>query len=144
MIIRRATAKDSAAVKNLLAQLGYPGLSDAETVQKIDDYSLDNYAILVGEIDGIVIGFIALHWFDIFHSPGKMGRITAFCTDENVRSKGLGTILLNAAEELVTSQGCTKLEVTSNARRTRTHQFYPRHGYVEDSKRFSKYPGKNS
>ena len=142
MIIRKADGRDSSSIKKLLIQLGYPGLSIDETHKKISEYDKDTYQVLVAEIDNEVAGFISLHWFDIFHSPGKMGRITAFCVDEKFRSQGIGQKLLKASEEFLISKGCTKIEVTSNEKRIRTHQFYPKVGYTEDSKRFVKYPGK--
>lgn len=142
MVIRKATSGDASSVKKLLIQLGYPGLSVDETHKKISDYDNDSYCVLVSEAAGEVVGFIALHWFDIFHSHGKMGRITAFCVDDTQRSQGIGQKLLHAAEEFLLSKGCTKFEVTSNEKRIRTHQFYPKFGYTEDSKRFVKYPEK--
>lgn len=140
MIIRKALTTDASSIKKLLIQLGYPGLTEAETHKKISDYSEMNYSLLVAEIDNDVVGFISLHWFDHFHSPGKMGRITAFCVDEQFRSQGVGQKLLAAAEELFIFCGCSKIEVTSNEKRIRTHQFYPKVGYIEDSRRFVKYP----
>ena len=139
MIIREALEKDAPALKELLIQLGYSTLDVEATNQKISTYSQDGYALLVTEAEGNVTGFIALHWFDIFHSPGKIGRITAFCIDEKQRAHGQGKLLLKAAEELLKSKGCNKLEVTSNEKRTRTHQFYLDCGYAVDSRRFVKY-----
>src|SRR5688572_5794510 len=139
MIIRHATSEDAASIKNLLIQLGYPDLDVEEANQKISAYHEESYALLVVETDQAVAGFISLHWFDIFHSKGKIGRITAFCVDENHRSKGYGKLLLKAAEDFLIAKDCTKLEVTSNERRTRTHKFYLDCGYIEDSRRFVKY-----
>lgn len=48
------------------------------------------------------------------------------------------------SEKFLEARGCEKFEVTSNARRTRTHGFYLKNGYVEDSRRFVKYPGRPS
>ena len=140
MLIRAAKPEDSHLIKKLVIQLGYTHLTDGEVAQKIVDYSKENYALLVGEEAGVVIGFISLHWFDIFHSPGMIGRITAFCIDESSRSKGFGKSMLQAAENFLISKGCTKLEVTSNERRTESHHFYLSCGYSVDSKRFVKYP----
>jgi len=139
MVIREATGTDTAAVKNLLAQLGYPGLEEADVSQKILDYAQPTYRLLVSQQHGRVTGFIALHTFDIFHSQGKIGRITAFCVDEQVRGSGVGSQLMVAAEAWFITQGCTKLEVTSNERRTATHAFYKNKGWIEDSRRFVKY-----
>jgi len=140
MIIRQAVSQDSPLIKNLLIQLGYSNLSDEEINNKIKSYAQDGYHLLVAEVDYSVIAFLSLHWFDIFHSVGKIGRITAFCVDENFRSKQIGKQLLEASEKFLVQQGCTKIEVTSNIRRLRSHDFYLNRGYIEDSKRFTKYP----
>ena len=139
MIIRKATPDDAIAVQGLLAQLGYPDLTEKHVAEKIDAYNKSSYCVLVGEVDFSVVGFISLHWFEIFHSKGTIGRISAFCVDELFRSQGLGRQLLEAAETFLVTQGCTKLEVTSNIRRVRTHEFYLDRGYGEDSRRFTKY-----
>lgn len=139
MIIRPATIRDTLAIQRLLVQLGYPDLDSTEVVDKINEYAKENYQLLVSETEQEVTGFISLHCFDIFHSTGKIGRITAFCVDEHSRSQGIGIKLLEAAEAFFIQQGCTKLEVTSNNRRTQTHAFYLKRGYTEDSRRFVKF-----
>lgn len=139
MIIRKATPQDATAIQRLLDQLGYPDLPEQGVVEKINAYSGTSYCVLVGELNLSVIGFISMHWFEVFHSAGTIGRISAFCMDEVFRSQGLGQQLLEAAEGFLIKQGCTKLEVTSNIRRLRTHEFYLARGYGEDSRRFTKY-----
>lgn len=139
MKIRQATTDDATTVQRLLVQLGYPDLSALDVAAKIRAYGESSYCILVGEVDSNVIGFISLHWFEIFHSAGPIGRISAFCVDEVFRAQGFGRQLLEAAENFLIKKGCTKLEVTSNIRRVRTHEFYLARGYGEDSRRFTKY-----
>jgi GNAT superfamily N-acetyltransferase len=139
MAIREASPTDIPTIKQLLAQLGYPDLNEADVVKKIANYQQASYKLLVSEDESRVTGFIALHTFDIFHSIGRIGRITAFCVDENIRGTGIGSRLMEAAEAWFTAQGCTKLEVTSNERRTATHAYYKNKGWTEDSRRFVKY-----
>ncbi len=139
MIIRQATLQDSAEISRLLTQLGYPPHDETFVARQISDYSNEKYHLLVGTIKSETVGFISLHWFSIFHSPGYIGRITAFCVDENIRSRGIGKELLQATEKFLVSQECTKVEVTSNLSRTSTHDFYKKNGYAEESKRFSKH-----
>ncbi|MBL7863840.1 MAG: GNAT family N-acetyltransferase [Cyclobacteriaceae bacterium] len=142
MTIREASLEDRQAIRRLLGQLGYPELSESDVASNIISHQQKDYAMLVGEMDDKVIGFIALHWFDVAHWKAKIGRISAFCVDDSSRSQGVGQKMLEHAEGLLLSKGCAKIEVTSNARRTRAHQFYLRLGYVEDSRRFVKYAGK--
>ncbi len=138
MSIRDATDSDSPAVQRLLDQLGYD-LSLDVVRNNIRAHREEGYRILVAEIDGHVVAFISLHCFQLMHWKDKIGRITAFCVEEGFRSKGVGRQLVHAAEEWMASSGCVKLEVTSNARRLRAHEFYLNLGWVEDSRRFVKY-----
>ena len=137
MIIRQAIPSDSPAIDNLLAQLGYPQ-EDANTIEAINTYQLDSYHLLVAEVHGTVVGFASLHWFDMFHMRGKMGRITAICVMEHARSKGIGRDLLSAAEKLLKNKGCVKVEVTTNLKRTSAHEFYLKNSYTIDSMRYIK------
>lgn len=140
MKIRQAIRTDAAALAVLLTQLGYPPPQENLdfVVGKIETYSAETYRLLVCEVEGEVVGFISLHWFQIFHSPGRMGRITAFCVLERVRGQGIGQYMLAETEKFLVAQGCTSVEVTSNMRRLLTHDFYLKHGYAETSKRFIK------
>jgi len=139
MVIREATGKDVMSIKELVSQLGYTSLNMEELHAKMEHYQKGDYKLLVAEVDSKVVGFISLHWFDLFHSAGKLGRIAAFCVEEQFRSQGIGQLLLAETERVFRSEGCTKMEVTSNMRRLRTHEFYKMQGYDEESKRFSKY-----
>lgn len=137
-MIRPGEISDAQPIKILLGQLGYRTLDEDEIRKKIIDYSQDGYKIYVLESEGSVIGFISLHYYDAFHSPGKIGRITALCIHDDFQSKGFGKQLLVQAEKFFIQSGCTKLEVTSNKRRTQAHDFYLSQGYVEDSRKFVK------
>lgn len=138
MIIRQATLDDASVIQSLLGQLGYPDFTIEQAREKIAAYNKDSYRLLVGEINGQVVAFIALHWFDLLHWKGKAGRITSFCVDEKFRSQGIGQKMVSYSEKLMFNEGCIKLEVTSNKRRTRAHEFYLNLEYIEDSRRFVK------
>jgi len=138
MIIRQATLKDAPVIQSLLGQLGYPDFGLEQVKEKIIAYEKSFYRLLVGELNGEVVAFIALHWFDLLHWSGKAGRITSFCVDEKFRSQGIGQKMIEHSEKLLFEEGCIKLEVTSNQRRKRAHEFYLNLSYIEDSRRFVK------
>ena len=137
MIIRQGILSDSASINKLLAQLGYPQ-ENGKVVEAIESYHQVGYYLLVGEVDNTIVGFSSLHWFDMFHARGKVGRVTAMCIQEDLRSKGIGHKLLMASEEFLKEKGCVKVEVTSSLKRTLTHEFYVKNGYEINSKRFIK------
>ena len=140
MTIREATLHDSPRIQLLLVQLGYPNITEDDIRRNLESHRGADYRVLVAEVDSFVVGFITLHCFHLLHGKEKMGRISSFCVEDGFRSKGIGRLLLHAAEVWLAVQGCQKMEVTSNARRTRAHQFYLDLGWVDDSKRFVKYP----
>ena len=139
MNIRVAAASDAKYIQSLLTQLGYPEFNEREVEEKIRLYRQEGYRLLVAEEEKQVVGFISLHWFELMHWKGKMGRITSFCIDEKFRSRGVGQQLLAAGEKVLFDEAAVKVEVTSNARRTQAHNFYLKAGYTEDSRRFVKY-----
>lgn len=138
IVIRQAVLSDAAVIKDLLVQLGYPDFTETLAKQKILAYQKENYKLFVAEFEKKVVGFISLHWFELMHWKDKFGRITSFCVDEKIRSKGVGKIMMDHVEKFLFEQGCIKIEVTSNNRRTRAHDFYLKLGYIEDARRFMK------
>ncbi len=128
---------DAHQIANLLSQLGYPA-KEPDILLRISAHQAPGYKILVARKDKLAIGFICLHHYQTFHLPGPVGRITSFCVDSIVRKQGVGRMLLLAAEEYFKQQPCYKIEVTSNLRRTETHEYYLRQGYTETSKHFIK------
>jgi ribosomal protein S18 acetylase RimI-like enzyme len=139
MVIRNAVIGDAPQLAPLLAQLGYTNIEVNEIEEKIEYYSKPDYALLVSWAEYSVNAFIALHIFEMFHSMGKVGRITAFCVDEKFRSKGIGSKMLKEAELYLINNNCTRIEVTSNNRRKEAHSFYLNRNYIEDSRKFVKY-----
>jgi GNAT superfamily N-acetyltransferase len=138
MIIREAEEKDASILSNLLTQLGYPTSVD-EAHKRILLHKKDGYQLMMSELDGQPIGFIALHWYHAFHHSRLIGRIVAFCVDEKHRSSGLGSQLLKYAEDLFKNKNCVKIELTSNLRRKESHEYYFRKGYQQTSMHFVKY-----
>jgi GNAT superfamily N-acetyltransferase len=135
MLIRDATPDDARNLRHLLLQLDY-SLDENEMQEKIRAYSVEGNRILVAESSDGLAAFISLHIFVCFHSPGSIGRITAFCVDESHRAKGIGGQMLAEAESYFRKNKCYRVEVTSNNRRVAAHEFYRRKGYSENSKKF--------
>ena len=122
-------------------ELGYR-VTDRSIRQKLLDItdSADD-AVLVAVVDQRVVGCISLHAFLMLHVEGRLGRITSFVVTAQVRSRGIGAALLEAAHGWFESVGCTKFELTSGDQRTRAHQFYESHGYHRVGQRLSRDAG---
>lgn len=136
--IRRVRRGDAAQVQALLSQLGYS--TDIEFVlQRLLQMSHRRWdAVFVADLDHKVVGVMSLHALDLFHQPGRLGRITSLVVSEAVRGQGMGEMLVKAADRWFIKKDCLRAEVTSGLHRHGAHAFYIDQGYVSDERRFVK------
>src|ERR1700732_1032984 len=127
--VRPPEPRDYDKIANLAGQLGYP--STAKQVQmRIDARSTSSqHAVYVAELsEGQIAGWIGLYVFRSVEQDSCAG-ISGLIIDQQIRSRGVGKALLDAAENWARSQGCNAMSVHSNVTRERAHQFYTRNGY---------------
>jgi GNAT superfamily N-acetyltransferase len=138
--IRPARLEDTNSITGLLAQLGYPQEPDALR-ERLELWLRDERGgrVHVAEVDGSVVGFIALHVCPHFARPGNRGRITAMAVDERHRRREIGKELVVAAQRVAAELGCVDMEVTSSRRRDDAHAFYAALGYGEVSARSGRF-----
>jgi GNAT superfamily N-acetyltransferase len=134
--IRLAKPQDAAVIAGLLSELGYPNVS-AFVRDKLAVLGTSD-TVLVAEDEGEVLGFAHLHVSELFHAPGRIGRIMALAVTASHRRAGAGRGLMIFLERLARQAGCVKLEVTSSIQRKGAHAFYEQMGYQEEPRRFVK------
>jgi len=140
MHLRPARSADAEAINELLDQLGYPQDGLAATAARIQFWVDDPAsAAYVAEVDGELLGVIAVHVCPFFERDGSQGRITALVVSDRVRRGGVGSRLVEAAESFAASRGCVRMEVTSSDRRVDAHAFYERLGYENQAGRSSRF-----
>jgi GNAT superfamily N-acetyltransferase len=134
-MVRPAEAGDSADVARLLLQLGYDRTADS--VQ--DDLKTGAAGLVyVAVAGGRVCGLLAMSVRQQFHWGAPTAAIDALVVDRANRSGGIGAALLDAAIAEAAQEGCILIELHSNRRRRRAHQFYKRHGFEGTSAYFVK------
>lgn len=138
MEVRKALIADAGVISGLLDQLGYQA-SPALIREKLEALaSSPRDAVLLAQDGARVVGVISLHVLELFHQPGRLGRITAMVIDDASRGQGVGSMLIASADAFFAEQGCIRAEVTSGAHRVQAHAFYQQHGYEPDERRFVK------
>ncbi|WP_218660133.1 GNAT family N-acetyltransferase [Acinetobacter pittii] len=138
MNIRSAKSKDTQAICDLLKQMGYPQPL-ALIQEKFEILHNDsNSQILIAEERGKIYGFLSLYFIPQIALQGDFAKICYLCVDENIRSKGVGHLLVKEAEQQTRRRGCDRMELHSGMQRPLAHQFYLREGYVEAPKYFRK------
>jgi ribosomal protein S18 acetylase RimI-like enzyme len=129
MKIRRARQSDAARIAALSGQLGYP-TSNREMAERLKRaLRMRDGACLVAETqeDGVV------GWIHVSVTPmlevEPRAEVNGLVVDEEVRSRGAGARLLDAAEAWARRMRCKGMSVRSNVIRERAHGFYLRQGY---------------
>jgi GNAT superfamily N-acetyltransferase len=129
--LRKIVSEDAKRLAVLLGHLGYP-TGESAVRERLRGWQDDPASHLLGaEADGVLIGVAALHTMPMLEMDGRLGRLLALVVDEDHRGRGVGELLVTAAEQLARDAGCGRMEITSSRRRTRTHEFYQRLGYED-------------
>ena len=128
MIIRRATLDDAPAIASLAGALGYP-TELSQMLTRLAALDPEEGALFVGVAGVAVIGWAHVAAVRLVESD-PYAELRGIVVAAALRSRGLGTRLLNAAEEWTRERGLERIRVRSNVTRERTHAFYERHGYT--------------
>jgi ribosomal-protein-alanine N-acetyltransferase len=85
---------------------------------------------IVGEQAGKIHGFIIADRFRPRRSQQCMGQIITIDVLPEARRSGLGSLLMNAAEEKIKEAGCTYVSLETAVDNLAAMRFYKKHGYV--------------
>lgn len=119
---------DAETVSALIGQLGYRRTAlEVETwIEGLGGGAAQT--ALVACIDDSVVGWIEVTIERRLQSA-PFALIGGLVVVEGMRSRGIGRLLCQAAEEWARSCGVSKLRVTSRITRAEAHRFYLRDGY---------------
>ena len=127
--IRNAELNDLPELINLCTELGYPSNDDQinQRLQKLLKSPSDVVYVAVKKTE--VIG-----WIHVFTSlrleSDPFAEIGGLVVSSEHRNKGIGRMLVNAADKWAIEKGFSKIRVRSRIERTDTSRFYERAGYV--------------
>ncbi len=127
--IRLPIPDDYDKMADLAGQLGYPSTSDQIKARVTEMWGSKQCAVYVAELPGArIVGWVGLYVFRTVEQDICAG-ISGLIVDRQIRSRGIGTLLLDAAANWARDQGCNAIFVHSNVTRERAHLFYEKHGY---------------
>jgi len=130
--IRPARCADATEVTALLVELGYPDNTVVKVHRRLVRWSrAPESAAFVAELDGAVVGVIAVAAIPYLERDGSWGRIVALVVDGSLRGAGIGRALVAAAEAAALRMGCVSMEVSSARHRVDAHAFYRALGYQD-------------
>jgi GNAT superfamily N-acetyltransferase len=137
MTIREARPDDLEAVVALLRE---------DVIREVDESTVpaSSYApafeeicsdahqdLLVGEVDGEVVATAQLTWVrHLTYVGGLMCVVESVRVRSDLRGQGLGRELMQDVLDRARARGAARVELTTNARRTRAREFYEELGFV--------------
>lgn len=137
--IRKAVDADVPSILRLLALLdagGDAGLTEAQAVailRRMATYP--NYAVYVAATerapDAIVGTFALLVMDNLAHRGAPSAIVEDVCVDTAAQGQGIGREMMAYAMATAREHGCYKLALSSNASRTRAHDFYRSLGFAQ-------------
>jgi len=135
--IREARPADAARLVELIDFLGHK-IDEKSVRRNLAALKKTGELPLVATLDKQVVGLCGVSRRVAVHRPAPIGRISVLVVAEAAHGKGIGRLLVDAAEQWCRKQGCALVEVTSNDRRAQAHAFYRHLGYDRTSIRFAK------
>jgi GNAT superfamily N-acetyltransferase len=126
--IRSPRIDDYKKMADLAGQLGYPS-AEEEIRLRIKRMKDDDHAVFVAELEtGQILGWVGMYIFRSVETD-HCTFISGLIVDETFRSRGIGKVLLKAAEEWARRRGCHTICVSSNVIRSCAHVFYLGNGF---------------
>jgi predicted N-acetyltransferase YhbS len=127
--IRPPRATDAEQLAALNRELGYT-TKPQEIVTRIEKVSkLQEHFMAVAEIENGVIGWVqAEHRFSM--ETGEKAELVGLVVGAGTRRRGVGRLLVQAAEEWAVDRDLSSIVVRSNVVRPESHSFYKRIGYA--------------
>ena len=128
VLIRPPRAADAEQLVALNRELGY-ATEPQQIVSRIKKASkLPEHFVAVAEIESGVIGWVqAEHRFSM--DTGEKAELVGLVVGAGARRRGVGRLLVRAAEEWAVDRGLSSIVVRSNVVRPESHPFYKRIGY---------------
>lgn len=126
--IRTMESGDVAQISRLCDSLGYPTTSDAVARRFAVLSSSTRDAVFVAIRGGAVVGW-AHAFLSVLLETDSFVEIGGIVVAEAARRRGVGRLLMSAAEQWGVSHGCAEVRLRSNVLREGAHRFYELLGY---------------
>jgi GNAT superfamily N-acetyltransferase len=136
-VIREARPADAPVLVKLIHELGHP-IDEKALRKNLTLLRKAGETPLVAVIGKQVVGLCGVHRMVTIHRDAPVGRIPILVVAKDARGRGIGKMLVEAAEGGLREAGCKIVEVTSNDQLEEAHAFYQHLGYERTSARFFK------
>ncbi|MBA2380620.1 MAG: GNAT family N-acetyltransferase [Chloroflexi bacterium] len=126
--LRPAAKEDVERIAALFTDEGYPS-GPTDIVERLARFDSDFSRVIVADIGGVVLGFVAVHALPRFEHSDRIIRIMALVVDPGERGRGIGGLLIEEAERLGRELGAAFAEITAGHHRPDARRLYEELGY---------------
>ena len=128
LTLREANAADATRIAELFTDEGYPA-GPSDIVARLARFGSEDSRVVVADLGGELIGFIALHALPRFEHDDVIIRILALVVDAGARERGVGHQLMAEAEAFGQERGAAFVEITAGHHRPEARHLYESLGY---------------
>jgi ribosomal protein S18 acetylase RimI-like enzyme len=136
--IRCAELGDAQPLADLMGELGYPTQTTDMEMRLRSILRDPLYRTFVAVINEKICGVIGTCCVSSLEHNDQGGRIVALVVSEAQRGRGVGRMLVQAAEHDFISRGIGRIALNTRMTREQAHVFYERLGYSKNGFRFVK------
>jgi GNAT superfamily N-acetyltransferase len=127
-ILRPAQPSDAERIASLFTDEGYPA-GPTDIVERLERFASPYSTVSVAEMNGEVLGFVAVHLVPRFEHNDRFARVVALVVEAGVRERGLGHLLMGEAERIAREGSAAFIEITAGHHRPEARQLYESLGY---------------
>ena len=130
LIVRQATSRDIAGIIKVFKTVY---LQDEDWARQAIEQLLDlqNYTILVAELNDTVVGFIDYYVLPSIWEKWDEATINYLFVHKNYQGRGIGAALLKEVIKQTDKMGIGELHVGTEKDNTRALQLYKKHGFTK-------------
>ncbi|MEV1145920.1 GNAT family N-acetyltransferase [Micromonospora sp. NPDC049799] len=125
-LVRRARPEDAPAVTGLIGELGYATETD-DVRDRIAGLPAGHVVLVATDGERLTGWLQARHGLSLVH--GERLEIVGLAVSRDWRGRGVGGVLVDAAERWALDRGLGSAQVLSGSERAAAHRFYARRGY---------------
>ena len=126
--IRQAAVSDAGAIAQLTAQLGYDATSDDVALRLGRLLAHADHHVFLAQVAGCAAGWLHVSVVESLETD-RFVMIAGLVVDTDRRGQGVGTALLQRAEDWAAALGYPLVRLWSTSSRTAAHRFYEHRGY---------------
>ena len=136
-LVRDALPEDAPAIARLNRdEMGYE-YPEEKTMEKLRALlSSGRDKILVAECSGTVVGYVHLCNYELIYYD-SLKNVMGIAVSREYRRRGIGKMLLSAAEDWARADGAAGVRLSSGEIRTGAHAFYRSLGYSGTKKQLN-------